>query len=123
MLRELVALDCGIDHQIAARQDGKRELVLREQIAKRRRVRSVFVERAVADAQLNPAEADGGDVVDRVAHLVAPRDGGVATLHRTGRVEGPAEAGRYVRAGRNLDEIATRHHECTVPSVRRLTGR
>src|SRR5437764_14019875 len=123
MLRELVALDCGIDYEIAARQDGKRERVLREQIAKRRRLRSVFVERAVADAQLNPAEADGGDVVDRVAHLVAPRDGGVAKLHRTGGVERPAKRGRYVGACSDLHEIATRHHECTVPSVRRLTGR
>src|SRR5712691_2681936 len=99
-----------------------------EQLAQRRRICAVAIDRAVAGPQLNAAEADGGDVLNRLRHVVAPRDPGVAELHGSCGVhgparEGPAKAGRHVRESGGGKEFAACHHECTVPSSLRFTGR
>ena len=80
--RELLLLARRIDDEVAARQRDERQAALREQLAERGRFVAPARERAVAGPQLNSPEAHGGDVFDRLHHVVAPRDRGVSVLHR-----------------------------------------
>src|SRR5262249_20067108 len=98
----------------------EREPFALQQIAKRRRPVAELLERL--EAELNASESDGADVVDGPIDRGAPRDGGVAEAHRrriAGTTSGRKQDGRRNRG----DEIAACHHECTVPSTSRLTGR
>src|SRR2546423_10691624 len=119
---ELLTLARAIDRQVAAGERDHRQLLLGQRVSKHGWCVAELVERAVACTQLDAAISDRGDVVDRLRDRAAPRDRCIAVLDRW---DGAARVERTERGSeqRQLEKLSSRHHECTVPSSRRFTGR
>ena len=99
--RELIPLDGGIANQIAAREDGEREMMLAEQIAQR--FRPVAERRHRRRAKLDALVTDRRDVLDSLHVFAAPGDRRVPNRYaglrsQSQRGAGGAHCGKEVPA-------------------------
>src|SRR5205085_12294574 len=105
---------CRSIFQVAAREDGKREAVLREQVLQHASTRAVALE--CRGAELDRLEAHRRDVGDRLVVLPDPGDGGVTQTDPSGGTDRETTRGAHTESTEGEQKLAStviRH--CNAP--------